>query len=393
MAIQTIIYGILTIMLGLVSGAMWGLSKHRALLDWLQAHTIRRWMAAMQACGYKQEDIDMVLERMGDRIMPPYIPQPEPPAKKPLDVQLHEKNIGILCSDELVEDIDLMMGICLRYADKLHIAADETDGFLLMAVADRIRDELMQSCGHKFADGKPTVDIERYDSDGHKSIRVMFSIKKKQYFKEVGAPVYFAPMTLDEAITHCEEKADCTQCGSEHKQLAEWLQELKELRKQKPTIYHKFRVGDEIKTQKEESLTITKIDDKGYWSEDLFICDFDEECTWDLVEQKPVELQQDMLSQEKYAKAVDECIYGEQKPAENKGMNLAEEDMTPFQKKVFCIIDTTIEEEQGLKQVCDELLSLAHDEIMQNPEWSEEDSKVLKELIKYHETCLTCLNG
>ena len=29
-------------------------------------------------------------------------------------------------------------------------------------------------------------------------------------------------------------------------------------------------------------------------------------------EQKPVEPQQNMLSQEKYAKAVDECIYGEQ---------------------------------------------------------------------------------
>ena len=45
------------------------------------------------------------------------------------------------------------------------------------------------------------------------------------------------------------------------------------------------------------------------------------------------------------------------KPAENKGMNLVEEEMTPFQKKVFCIIDTTIEEEQGLKQVCDELFA------------------------------------
>ena len=33
-------------------------------------------------------------------------------------------------------------------------------------------------------------------------------------------------------------------------------------------------------------------------------------------EQKPVEPQQDMLSQEQYAKAVDECIYGKQKPVE-----------------------------------------------------------------------------
>ena len=39
-------------------------------------------------------------------------------------------------------------------------------------------------------------------------------------------------MTLDEAIQHCKEKA-CgnTKCSEEHKQLAEWLMELKELRK------------------------------------------------------------------------------------------------------------------------------------------------------------------
>lgn len=67
---------------------------------------------------------------------------------------------------------------------------------------------------------------------------------------------------------------------------------------------------------------------------------------------------------------------GEQKPAENKGMNLVEEEMTPFQKKVFCIIDTTIEEEQGLKQVCDELFALASNEIKQKPAWSKEDEKM-----------------
>lgn len=37
-------------------------------------------------------------------------------------------------------------------------------------------------------------------------------------------------MTLDEAIQHCEEKSKCgTACGMEHKQLAEWLKELKTL--------------------------------------------------------------------------------------------------------------------------------------------------------------------
>ena len=36
-------------------------------------------------------------------------------------------------------------------------------------------------------------------------------------------------MTLEEAILHCKEvaKEKCDNCGAEHKQLAEWLRELK----------------------------------------------------------------------------------------------------------------------------------------------------------------------
>jgi hypothetical protein len=77
---------------------------------------------------------------------------------------------------------------------------------------------------------------------------------------------------------------------------------------------------------------------------------------------------------------------GEQKPTDKKGMNLVEEEMTPFQKKVFCIIDTAIEEEQGLKQVCDELFALASNEIKQKSAWSEEDEnaiQVLKDIVKH----------
>ena len=59
------------------------------------------------------------------------------------------------------------------------------------------------------------------------------------------------------------------------------------------------------------------------------------------------------------------------KPAENKGTNLAEEEKTPFQKKVFCIVDTAIEEEQGLSNICNELLSLAIQEIKQTLEVKE----------------------
>ena len=43
-------------------------------------------------------------------------------------------------------------------------------------------------------------------------------------------------MTLDEAIQHCEEKSLCGDaCGLEHKQLAEWLKELKGYRMDEET--------------------------------------------------------------------------------------------------------------------------------------------------------------
>ena len=44
-------------------------------------------------------------------------------------------------------------------------------------------------------------------------------------------------MTLDEAIQHCKEvaieyeaKGECYECGKEHRQLAEWLEDYKELK-------------------------------------------------------------------------------------------------------------------------------------------------------------------
>ena len=74
-------------------------------------------------------------------------------------------------------------------------------------------------------------------------------------------------MTLDEAIKHCEEvvedyerhlkvyenmdedrplfkeeENECKECASEHRQLAEWLKELKELRKNRIGIYGRANV-------------------------------------------------------------------------------------------------------------------------------------------------------
>ena len=65
-------------------------------------------------------------------------------------------------------------------------------------------------------------------------------------------------MTLDEAIKHCEEVAEkycekveegltaddfCDSCASEHRQLAEWLRELKYI-KTMTSVYEKIRKGN-----------------------------------------------------------------------------------------------------------------------------------------------------
>ena len=39
-------------------------------------------------------------------------------------------------------------------------------------------------------------------------------------------------MTIEEAIKHCEEKGrGCTECAAEHRQLSNWLKELKNLKR------------------------------------------------------------------------------------------------------------------------------------------------------------------
>lgn len=139
---------------------------------------------------------------------------------------------------------------------------------------------------------------------------------------------------------------------------------------QKPTtgmsyreIFPKFSVGDTLCRQGWENHTVRKIYVDNITT--TYVCENEE----------GFESHIDISEQDEWKKI-------EQKPAENKGMNLVEEEMTPFQKKVFFIIDTAIEKEQGLKQVCDELLRLAHDEIMQNPAWSEEDEDMRDTIIR-----------
>ena len=56
-------------------------------------------------------------------------------------------------------------------------------------------------------------------------------------------------LTLEQAISHCIERSDCTECGKQHKQLAEWLEELKhykELKAQDRLIELPCKVGDKV---------------------------------------------------------------------------------------------------------------------------------------------------
>lgn len=73
------------------------------------------------------------------------------------------------------------------------------------------------------------------------------------------------------------------------KKIVPYVNMLEKSRNQKPVALVKFRVGDEIKTVNEEPVTITRIDDKGYWSGDLYICGFDDAVCWDLVKHDPIE--------------------------------------------------------------------------------------------------------
>ena len=60
-------------------------------------------------------------------------------------------------------------------------------------------------------------------------------------------------MTLDEAIKHCEEVAEeqeekeCLECAAEHRQLAEWLKELKAYKdfKDKGYVMCRFEVAQD----------------------------------------------------------------------------------------------------------------------------------------------------
>lgn len=76
---------------------------------------------------------------------------------------------------------------------------------------------------------KKCSDCKHYVTDGHITFCSLSKVGGCCVNKDDWTP---KKMTLDEAIKHCEEVADskCDECGTEHRQLAEWLRELKQLK-------------------------------------------------------------------------------------------------------------------------------------------------------------------
>ena len=101
MTVITIIELMVAVIVGFIFGFTYGLSRHAAIIDWLQARSIRRWQSAMQSLGYEQWRIDQVLERMGKRIILPQIPAPTNVLTEPLKKHHRKNRDAIYCPNPL----------------------------------------------------------------------------------------------------------------------------------------------------------------------------------------------------------------------------------------------------------------------------------------------------
>lgn len=72
----------LVFILGIMFGALWGLSRHEWLYCRVGAHLLLRMREAMKSLGIEEWKIDKAQEYIGSVVIPPYIPMPTPPTVK-----------------------------------------------------------------------------------------------------------------------------------------------------------------------------------------------------------------------------------------------------------------------------------------------------------------------
>lgn len=74
---EVIVSAVLALLLGWIIGLLCGLSSHRPMLTRLTAECIDRMSEAMKSLCYSNHDINMIVHRMGLKIMPAAVPPPQ----------------------------------------------------------------------------------------------------------------------------------------------------------------------------------------------------------------------------------------------------------------------------------------------------------------------------
>lgn len=100
-------------------------------------------------------------------------------------------------------------------------------------------------------------------------------------------------LTLDEAIQHCKEvaieyeaKGECYECGKEHRQLAEWLEDYKQLKADYIELDMQLRTANTENDELKRLLRLAVDDFQTAMLEEkckvcaLEHCDYDEICKW-----------------------------------------------------------------------------------------------------------------
>lgn len=159
-------------------------------------------------------------------------------------------------------------------------------------------------------------------------------------------------------------------CGND----IDYADEKFELVEQKPVTVPKFREGDIIKHKDtNEIFEVSKIEifdtDEIYYhlTNGGYICENSD--NFERVEQKPAEMKTPEeslgIDSDTYNKIVDECVYGEQKPA------WSEEDESWFKELELMVLSFS-NDDSYRKKFFDWLKSLK-DRVQPQPKWSEED--------------------
>ena len=132
----------------------------------------------------------------------------------------------------------------------------------------------------------------------------------------------------------------------------------------------KFKVGDEIITENEESLTITRINEEGYWSNDLFICSFDDSAEWKLVEQKYHMTDEDKAE-------IDYC-FTKMMNGEKVSSTWSEEDedcLSTIIAEFSKCAGKSVSKDKWMR--CNDFLNSLRDRIQPKQEWSKEDEEMI----------------